>query len=595
MRRFVLFFACFLVLGLGIHSWAADIYVSAAGGGSGTIGSPTDLQTALDMARINGENDTIYLQTGTYDASAATGASAFDYGTASNDNMAVTLSGGWNTGYTTQSDDPSLTILDGGNDSTVLNILADATGVSITLTLTDLTITDGYTTGNGGGIYSYTGTVSSSGSINLYLDNCVIEHCDAASGAGMWSNGYFEITKCTFDDNVATGSGGAIMINDVPGGDHSLAPKIDRTDFTANSSNNFGNGSGFFSYASPVVDKCLFDGNYGDGSPILSHTSFITVTDSIFENNVCVYWGGAIHLWGSGGNITNCIIYNNIAGDGGAGNAAVTYYDSTLGPDTVNITNCTLVGNSGDSSSSAALHNRGATMNVVNSIFWNNMGVAGIYRQYGASTISYSDVQGAVYGGFTDGGNNINANPNFEGTADQHLTSGSPCIDVGNNSATYILSEDFEGDNRKIDGDRNGSEIVDMGADEFDPSPVPDITANGSDGPITVAEGAPLEILLSLDAVDYSGENADWWVLKKTPDPPPNKWFYFDMPTKAWVAGRFPTRQGSLFNLPPKKVPKTSGLTPGTYRFYFAVDLNMDGNITLDEIFYDMVKVIITP
>jgi hypothetical protein len=62
------------------------------------------------------------------------------------------------------------------------------------------------------------------------------------------------------------------------------------------------------------------------------------------------------------------------------------------------------------------------------------------------------------------------------------------------------------------------------------------------------------------------------------------------------MSGKSPTRQGTLFDVtPPRKVPKTSGLTPGTYKFYFAVDLNMDGNITLNEIFYDMVKVIITP
>lgn len=76
-------------------------------------------------------------------------------------------------------------------------------------------------------------------------------------------------------------------------------------------------------------------------------------------------------------------------------------------------------------------------------------------------------------------------------------------------------AKDYEGDKRKIDGDLNGSDIMDMGVDEYDPSPVPDLTANGSDGPITIAEGTPLEILLSLDAVDYAGENADWWVLKK--------------------------------------------------------------------------------
>ncbi len=596
-------FVCFLVLGLGIHGWAADIYVSPAGGGSGTIGSPTDLQTALDMARVNAENDTIYLQTGTYDASAATGASAFDYGATSNDNMAVTLSGGWNTGFTMQSDDPSLTLLDGGGDSRVLNILADTTGVSITFTLENLTIQNGYHATAGGGIYSYTGTEGSSGSINLTVDNCDIQHCDAGGGAGIWSNGYFQIYDCVFDDNVAVGSGGAIMINDVPGGDHSLAPKIERTDFTANSSGGGGNGSAFFSYMSPVVDKCLFDGNYGAGSPILSHSSFITVSDSIFKNNDIIYWGGGLHFWSSGGKVTNCLFYDNIAGHPLAGNATLTYYNGGSGTDTIDITNCTFEDNEGDITTprSDAIHNRGATMNITNSIFWNNMGTAGLYNGFGGGgvlgsiNLSYCDLQGGVPSGCVDAGNNINLDPNFASATDHHLTTGSPCIDVGNNSATYLPTKDLDGEDRMIDGDRNGSAIVDMGVYEYNPSPVPDLTANGSDGPITIAEGDSLEILLSLDAVDYGGENADWWVLKKTSDPAPNNWFYFDLPTKTWTAGRFPTRQGTLFDIAPRKVPKTSGLTPGTYKFYFAVDMNMDGKITLAEIFYDMVKVIITP
>jgi hypothetical protein len=285
---------------------------------------------------------------------------------------------------------------------------------------------------------------------------------------------------------------------------------------------------------------------------------------------------------------------DNIAGNGGSGYAALAYYDGGGGSKTVNITNCTFKGNSGDDSSSAAIHNRGAVMNIENSVFWNNMAVAGIYKQYGSGTISYSAVQDGVYGSFTDGGNNVTTYPNFVSISDPHLKKGSPCIDTGNNSAPYILSKDYDGDNRIIDGDLNSSEIVDMGFDEYNPAPVPDITANGSDGPISIPEGFALEILVTLNTVDYTGEYADWWILKQTPNPPPNKWYYFDLASKNWQPGRLPTKQGKLFDITiPKKVPKTSGLTPGTYKFYFAVDLNMDGNLSLTEIFYDKVKVII--
>jgi hypothetical protein len=126
-------------------------------------------------------------------------------------------------------------------------------------------------------------------------------------------------------------------------------------------------------------------------------------------------------------------------------------------------------------------------------------------------------------------------------------------------------------------------------------SPIPDIKANGSDGPITITQSDPLIVTIDFDAGIQTGEEADWWVLMKTSDPKPNNWYYFDMPTRSWMLGRSPTRQGSLFDVSSKKVPKTSGLAPGTYTFYFAVDMVMNGSIDVGQAYYDKVKVTINP
>lgn len=474
-KRFVVYLFSTLLMFFCVSVQAADIYVSPAGGGSGTMGDPTDLQTSLDTARTNGENDTIYLQTGTYDVIAG----PFSYGTASNDNMAVTLSGGWNTDFTTQSDDPLLTMVDGGGTSRVIEILADAPGVNITFDLENLTIQNGFSsTTHGAGIRAYTG-VAGDGTIDLEISECVLKNnvvSGSIVGGGMYSNCYFEVHDALFASNSA-GSGGAMFIGDVPGGDRSLAPVIDNTVFEDNRSTNW-QGSTLFNYVSPIINGCTFTGRYdgsssGPGGTIYSQTdSSLTVTDSVFSDNKTDYWGSAIQIWNCDATLTNVFFINNKAGgDGGTdGYGAIDIYIYE-GSHTVNITNSTFTGNRSKYASSrgGAIHNRGlnSTVTGTNCIFWDN-GPLGVFSQSNTFTINHSDVDNGFAGtGVIDGGNNIDADPEFIGTGDYHLDYTSPCIDTGDNNAPQIALTDFEGDSRVIDGDNDSTPTVDMGADEF--------------------------------------------------------------------------------------------------------------------------------
>jgi hypothetical protein len=76
----------------------------------------------------------------------------------------------------------------------------------------------------------------------------------------------------------------------------------------------------------------------------------------------------------------------------------------------------------------------------------------------------------------TDNGNNIDVEPLFvrdPGTnggddyGDLHLKTSSPCIDTGNNDAVVDISSDIDGDTRIFIGNKEGTAIVDMGADEY--------------------------------------------------------------------------------------------------------------------------------
>lgn len=122
----------------------------------------------------------------------------------------------------------------------------------------------------------------------------------------------------------------------------------------------------------------------------------------------------------------------------------------------------------------------------------------------------------------------------------------------------------------------------------------PDIKANNSDSSITLGTSETLSITVSLSAGNNVGVNCDWWVAESTSD----GWYYYNLITLWTSAGSShtnlsPTYQGALSDLGSSSVLNTSGLSEGSHTFYFAVDTNMDGNLDLDQIFFDSVTVTI--
>ncbi|MCS7083828.1 MAG: hypothetical protein NZL90_02440 [Aquificaceae bacterium] len=145
------------------------------------------------------------------------------------------------------------------------------------------------------------------------------------------------------------------------------------------------------------------------------------------------------------------------------------------------------------------LNDNSATVSISNNIFWQNEAREGgadgddLFVDRGSTngttelfnnlfttgpSIDFSSAPRTEKVAFSDrptapytAANNIQQDPRFVSATDFRLSANSPAIDRGDNARIGGLGDlDLDGNPRVIDGDRNGSSIVDLGAYEFNPS-----------------------------------------------------------------------------------------------------------------------------
>lgn len=245
-------------------------------------------------------------------------------------------------------------------------------------------------------------------------------------------------------------------------------------------------GGIYLNNSNPIIANNIITGNVAwNGGGINSFLSSPVIIDNIIIGNSAINGGGIICYNYLTGYATNFIVANNIIVGNSASSGGGGIY-SSFGA-TLAITNNTIVGNTarwgGGIYCYASENFGGITNNIIAMNTVTTLG-GGIYINGGylEEKITFNDVWNNVvldgdinnYNLFEPPPYNISEDPLFMDSAsgDYHLQFESPCIDAGDNLAPGLLLYDFEGDDRIVDGNYDGEEVVDLGADEYPAPPV---------------------------------------------------------------------------------------------------------------------------
>ena len=291
----------------------------------------------------------------------------------------------------------TLTLQGAGVDNTIVDGVQNGDPVfeisCATVTLEDMTITNGMST-IGGGISSFSSTVA--------VNNCTISN-NMVVGSGIFTGdggGIFIDSESAMDVSNSTISSN---MGDVGGGINNDGGRLTITDTTISSNGALGKGGGILNVGTMTITCSTISGNSASSGGGILNEGTMTITNSTISENSSFEGGGGI--------------FND---------------DSS----TVNILNCTLSGNTTLTGSGGSIFNNGGTVQLSSSIV--------------ANTPSGGDCSGGITSlGFnlaSDGSCNLNAtgdlantNPelaplqlNAPGTTEtQALCSGSPAIDAG--------------------------------------------------------------------------------------------------------------------------------------------------------------------
>ena len=154
---------------------------------------------------------------------------------------------------------------------------------TITVFLNSLTITNGFSSGDGGGIYNNWGT--------LTLNQCTLSGNSAAGalygdGGGIYNNGTLTLNNCTLSANSAA-SGGGIF-------NYEGALTLNQCTLSGNSAERY--GGGIFNLDTALLNQCALSGNSASdqGGGILNEGTLTLTNCTLSGNSAESDYGGGI-------------------------------------------------------------------------------------------------------------------------------------------------------------------------------------------------------------------------------------------------------------------------------------------------------------
>ena len=394
--------------------------------------------------------------------------------------------------------------------------------------LNSLTITNGYSTNTGGGIYNG-GT--------LTLTNCTLSgnsaydiYAPGSSGGGIANDGTLTLNQCTLSGNSATGGGGGGIAN---GGTLTL----NQCTLSGNSAT--GGGGGIANGGTLTLTNCILSGNSATDGGGIANAGLLTLNQCTLSGNSATDGGGIANNYGTV-TLNQCTLSGNSAKLSGGG-----IYNPVFAGGPVALNQCTLSGNSATYGGGIASNYEYSPVTLNQCTLSGNSATnhgGGIYIN-GAAAMTNTIVAGNSYpdiggNGLTFGGANLvsvtfpHLAPlgNYGGpTQTMPPLPGSPAIGAGS-----VAANTFSTDQRGYPRTQNG--LIDIGAVELQPPAAnPPVLEN-----LTVPAGggakrlqftftnAPAADFTVLTATNVSLALTNWTVLGEVQQVAPGQYQFTD-------------------------------------------------------------------